>query len=320
MNLLVTSILIGILPFFVVYWGIRNWTGSNSPLKKDVSDIQSRHIPDAGSSSGKDLEVTTLTPPPTNSPESTVKAKINVSDLGSDVLTTSVPQEITPIQTQSKHAVGDPGKKAVLDASLSTKSAASFINANKTMIAAAVGLTLLIFIAVLLHEKSNNEARLRAELEQKTAQLRDTEQRQKAAANQQERERADRAKIAAAAARQQQLQTVEMPANMPANFLTDFENYKRMGGAKAIAMALEQNGRGVRGAWSWAHSAATDEHAVNSAIDACEKNRRNAGISEACKIFAIGSDIKNKRFEMHYKQKSRHQYRNRSLYFLLRKI
>lgn len=295
----VLSVLFVFLPVFVVYWGIRNWTGSNAPIGKIVGDIQSRHKPDGGSPSGSDLSDRAHVPSPNTSPESTGEAAPVSRDAGGDELTASAAKAFTPVPTQAKLSTGDAGIKAAVGGPLSAKTSTSFVNANKTMVAVGAGLVvLLIVFGALFFNKSKNEDRLRVELEQKAAQVRDAEQRQIAAekearqqadARRQERDRADRAEAAAAAARQQRKQPARMPANMPSNFLADFEKYKGMNDAKAVAMAMDSGGRG---AWSWSHSAATPDQAVSSAMEACETHRRKSGISEACSIFAVGSDIR----------------------------
>lgn len=288
-----------LLPIFVVYWGIRNWTGSNAPLGKVVGDIQSRHKPDAGALSGSDSADAAQVLSTAASSASVERVDTLGAGAGVHVPTASAAQASQLPQTQAKLSTGDAAIKVAVGAPLSAKPVASFANSNKMMIAIGAGLVVLIMaFGALFYNKSKNEERLRAELEQKAAQVREAEQRETAAAQearqqadarQQERARAVRAEAAAAAARQQQAQSSGIPANMPPDFLADFEKYKAMNDAKAIAMALESSGRG---SWSWSHSAATPDQAARSAMEACETNRRSSGISEACRIFAVGSDIR----------------------------
>lgn len=165
---------------------------------------------------------------------------------------------------------------------------------RKSLVVAMVAV-LVIALGALYFNKLQNEDRLRAEIDQKAVQVRQAEQREVAAAQEArqqaeaqklERERAARAE--AAAARQQQAQSVGMPANLSAEFLADFEKYKAMNDAKAIVLALEPGGRG---SWSWASGFATPYEAIKSAMDSCETRRRNSGISTSCRIFAVGSVI-----------------------------
>lgn len=218
----VLSVLFALLPIFVIYWGIRNWTGSNAPLGKVVGDIQSRHKPAADPASGGNLsDPTQMLSSATPSASGENAVVIGVAS-GGDLPSASAGQPSTAVPIQPEVLAADAGIKAIVGGESLAGTVTSFAKANKMMLAACAGVVVLViaFVSLLLNQ-SKNEARLRAEIEQKETQVREAEKRQIAAAEearqqadarQRERERAERAEGAAAAAQQRQEQAVGRPA------------------------------------------------------------------------------------------------------------
>lgn len=214
-QLFVYTALIGLLPFFTIYWAIRNWTGLNAPLGKAVGDIHAKHgqTPPAlaGTVPGAGEQPIPLAPPVTSSSPSPVGVAGDHTAGGSTPPSAPLPAAMPAVLGKAPGATAAVGNAAAVGLPVATKVFSVFTMANKMLTAVTIGVILLVIaLGALYVNKSSNEGRLRAELEQKAAQLRLAEERANTAAEESRRQ------AAAAARAQQQMAAAPQPSAIPA--------------------------------------------------------------------------------------------------------
>lgn len=238
-QLFVYTALIGLLPLFTLYWGIRNWTGLNAPLGKVVDDIRAKHSPApavaAGDSPSEEVQPQPIAQPSASSAPGPAAAGFDLDTGGTAQARAATPvAKMATAQAmlgKASEATAAAGKAATAGLPIATKVLNAFSLANKTMTMVTIGVVVLVVaLGVLYFGRSRNEEQLRAELEQKAAQLRVAEERANTAAEesrrqevvrQQERDRIARAEADAAAARaQQQTAPAPEPSAIPATPLS----------------------------------------------------------------------------------------------------
>ena len=83
------------------------------------------------------------------------------------------------------------------------------------------------------------------------------------------------------------LQNVPAPA-IPAEFVRAFKEYAARSGSKAIALALDSNGRFAYGSIA---GYSTQAEASEEALSECTRFRAQAGIQENCRLYAAGDKV-----------------------------
>jgi hypothetical protein len=78
------------------------------------------------------------------------------------------------------------------------------------------------------------------------------------------------------------------PPAIPAEFLKAYKDYAARSGNKAIALALDANGRFAYGAIA---GLATQKEASDEAISDCTRFRTQSGIRASCRLYAIGDKV-----------------------------
>lgn len=83
-----------------------------------------------------------------------------------------------------------------------------------------------------------------------------------------------------------------LPIGMPLRNKTRFESewcqYKKLKGFKALAVAGNLHGRYVSG---WTSDCCEQQKATVDAVNHCEQRRRDRQIADACRVYAIGDEI-----------------------------
>lgn len=85
----------------------------------------------------------------------------------------------------------------------------------------------------------------------------------------------------------QQPQNVRTSA-VPADFLPAFQEYTKRSGGKAIALALDNDGRWAYGTVS---GFAVQSDANEEAMSECARNKAQSGIHANCRVFAVGDKV-----------------------------
>lgn len=89
-----------------------------------------------------------------------------------------------------------------------------------------------------------------------------------------------------------QLETAALPpvqaSVMPAEFVQAFLDYAKKTGSKAIALALDKDGRSAFGSVA---RHATQKEANDDALSECTRFKTQAGIQASCRLYAVGDQV-----------------------------
>ena len=75
---------------------------------------------------------------------------------------------------------------------------------------------------------------------------------------------------------------------MPAEFMQAFLEYARKPGSKAIALALDKDGKSAFGSVA---RHATQKEANEDALSECTRFKTQAGIQASCRLYAVGDQV-----------------------------
>ena len=75
---------------------------------------------------------------------------------------------------------------------------------------------------------------------------------------------------------------------IPAPFLKAFDDYATKSGGKAMALALDSNGKS---AYVSITGYATQDQAVEEAMSECTRHKIQAGVQENCRLYAVGDKV-----------------------------
>lgn len=82
-------------------------------------------------------------------------------------------------------------------------------------------------------------------------------------------------------------QSVQPPA-LPAEFLKAFQEYAAKSGNKAMALALDSDGRS---AYVGVSGSATQSEANEEALSECTRFKAQSGVQENCRLYAVGDKV-----------------------------
>ena len=83
-------------------------------------------------------------------------------------------------------------------------------------------------------------------------------------------------------------QPIGMPVNDRTRWESEWKSYQRFKGEKALALAGDVEGQFVTGI---ATGRATQEEAVQAAMDDCAQRRSDRRLTDACRLWAIGNEV-----------------------------
>jgi hypothetical protein len=81
---------------------------------------------------------------------------------------------------------------------------------------------------------------------------------------------------------------IGMPLRSKTRFASEWTHYQKVSGFKALAVAGNLGGTYVSG---WSSDDREQEQAIADALKHCEQRRRDRGIAESCRVYAIGDEV-----------------------------